>query len=409
MHKEKKIGIWIDSRKESGGAYQELIYTIENIKKNNKNKNKFKFVIICTSKNLDLRLEKENLELHYFSMNTIERYICYLRNFGPLIRRLKKYYFFKNKFEKFLKSINVDLVYFAGPSQYSLYLENTIFIITTPDVDHREFFEFPEFADDGEFQRKDEIFSKSLPRALAIITNAAIIKENIIKFYGVLEKRIIILNHQPSRVIEDFDKPDIHIQSKIRKKLSLPNNYIFYPAMYLPHKNHKTIIDTIELLKEKYNKSYNVLFCGNDIGYLDNLKLYASLKKVGDQITFLNFVDDEVLPYLYLDASMVLMTHIAGPTMIPPWEAFKMKVPVIYSSIKGISQVLDDCVSYIDPLDKENIAKKIIQINNDPKLKSDLINKGYKKYNSIKKENEFSKIIKVIDNYYELKKLWEKI
>ena len=39
-------------------------------------------------------------------------------------------------------------------------------------------------------------------------------------------------------------------------------------------------------------------------------------------------------------------------------EAFKMKVPVIYSSIKGISQVLDDCVSYIDPLDKENIAKK---------------------------------------------------
>jgi len=409
MHKEKKIGIWIDSRKESGGAYQELLYTIDNIKKNNKNKNKFKFVIICTSKNLDIRLEKENLELHYFSMNTIERYICYLRNFGPLIRRLKKYYFFKNKFENFLKSINVDLVYFTGPSQYSLYLENTKFIITTPDVMHREFFEFPEFAGDGEFQRKDEIFSKSLPRALAIITNAAIIKDNIIKFYGVLEKRIIILNHQPSRVIEDFDKPDIHIQSKVRKKLSLPNNYIFYPAMYLPHKNHKTIIDTIELLKEKYNKSYNVLFCGNDIGYLDNLKLYASLKKVGDQITFLNFVDDEVLPYLYLDASMVLMTHIAGPTMIPPWEAFKMKVPVIYSSIKGIGQVLDDCVSYINPLDKENIAKKIIQINNDPKLKNDLINKGHKKYNSIKKENEFSKIIKVIDNYYELKKLWEKI
>ena len=106
---------------------------------------------------------------------------------------------------------------------------------------------------------------------------------------------------------------------------------------------------------------------------------------------------------------MLVMPSLIGPTNIPPWEAFKMKVPVIYSSIKGISQVLDDCVSYIDPLDKENIAKKIIQINNDPKLKSDLINKGYKKYNSIKKENEFSKIIKVIDNYYELKKLWEKI
>ena len=101
MIKQKKVGIFIDSRKKSGGAYQELLYTIKNIKKNNKDN--FKFVIICTSKNLDLKLENENLELHYFSMNAFQRYICYLRNFGSLIRRLKKYYFFKNKFENFLK------------------------------------------------------------------------------------------------------------------------------------------------------------------------------------------------------------------------------------------------------------------------------------------------------------------
>ena len=33
--KEKKVGIFIDSRKKSGGAYQELLYTIKAIKKEN--------------------------------------------------------------------------------------------------------------------------------------------------------------------------------------------------------------------------------------------------------------------------------------------------------------------------------------------------------------------------------------
>ena len=100
-------------------------------------------------------------------MNAFERYICYLRNHDPFFRRFKKYLFLRNKFENFLKRINVDLVYFTAPSQYSLYLEDTKFIITIPDVAHRENLEFPEIAgsSSSEFYRKDEnitkIFTKS--------------------------------------------------------------------------------------------------------------------------------------------------------------------------------------------------------------------------------------------------------
>ena len=64
---------------------------------------------------------------------------------------------FKNKFEFFLKKNKVDLVIFTGPSQYSLYLENTDFIITIPDICHLENNEFPEWAKNGEFDRREEI------------------------------------------------------------------------------------------------------------------------------------------------------------------------------------------------------------------------------------------------------------
>ena len=94
--------------------------------------------------------------------------------------------------------------------------------------------------------------------------------------------------------------------------------------MYLPHKNHKTIIDTIFLLKNKFKKKYDVVFCGND-GKSKILKKICISKKVDNQFNFLNFVDDEKLPYLYHLCQMLLMPPIIGPTMIPPWEAFKMK------------------------------------------------------------------------------------
>jgi len=211
----KKVAIFVDSRKESGGAYQEVLNFLRNIKKYNQDN--IEFLIICTSRKLNLKLEDQNLELHYFSMNVLERWICYLRNFGPFVRRIKKYFFIKNKFENFLKRINVDLVFFAGPSQYSLYLEDTKFFITIPDVDHRENIEFPEIVDTAEFHRKDEIFQKALPKAIAVITNAQILKERISFFYGVLEKRIFIINFQPSSGVDNFKGINLAKQKKKRK------------------------------------------------------------------------------------------------------------------------------------------------------------------------------------------------
>ena len=104
-------------------------------------------------------------------MNSFERHIAFLRNYDPTVRRMKKYFFFKNKFEELLKKINVDLVYFTGPSQYSLYLEKTDFIITIPDVSHREDLEFPEWtkSDTSEFHRREEIISKSSIKAIAVM------------------------------------------------------------------------------------------------------------------------------------------------------------------------------------------------------------------------------------------------
>jgi glycosyltransferase involved in cell wall biosynthesis len=400
---DKKVAIFVDSRKKSGGAYQELLYTIKKIK--NENSDNIKFVLIVTSKNLDLELEKENFEVYYFSLNAFSRYIAYLRNFSSFFRSIKKTFFFRNKFEDFLYKKNIDLVYFVGPSQYSLYLEDTKFFLTVPDVSVRENLEFPEIVDSSEFQRKDNILKKSLPRALAVITNCEIIKNRISFFYKVLEERIFIIDHKPSNSISEFKIPEMNIQTDVRKRLKIPKDYIFYPAMYLPHKNHKTVMDALKILKNE-NRNFKLVFCGNDIGYVSNLKKYSKKLNLSDEILFLNFINDEDLPYLYLDASILVMTSLIGPTNIPPWEAFKMKKPVIYSDLPGIREVLGDAVHYVNPMNSVDVAKAIKKILDDQNYKNKLVEKGFEKFKESEINDNFSIFFKIIKDFKKYQKTW---
>lgn len=401
---KEKLAIFIDTKENSGGAYQESLYLIENIEKFNKNE--LDIVIISTSQNLAQTFDKRNYEAYYFSMNPFERYVGFLRNYGSFARRFKKYFFFKNKFESFLKKKNIDLVYFTNPSPYSLYLEDTDFIITVPDVSHREEVEFPEWAK-SDFQRKDEILSKSTIKAVAVITNAEIIKDRISLFYSVLKDRIYVISQQPSPSISKFDKIDNKTLEKFKELYPLPQKYIFYPAMYLPHKNHKYVIDTIKILQTEYKINLCAVFCGSDKGYLKKIKKYVYEQKQSENIIFLGFVKSEHLPYLYLNSLALAMPTYSGPTNMPPWEAFKMGVPVLYSDIHNIKEVYKDAVYYIDPFDPQSMAKGIRDIINNENLKDKLTNNGKKLLNSINVDKEFEQFSKIIKKRRKIKETWE--
>ena len=401
----KKIAIFIDTEKFSGGAYHELMFFVKSFKKFNK-KHNLEFVIIRTDKNI-LSLENSSIfKILDFNLSSISRYIHYLFNFHHFFRRIRKFINFENKFEKFLNNQNIDHVLFTGPSQYSLYIEKISYSIIIPDVAHRENVEFPELSSNPEFDRKDEILSKSLPRASFIITNSEIIKKRIMYFYRILEERILVISQRPSNEVDNFDiKKNLKLISDFRNNYSLPKTYIFYPAMYFPHKNHKLIIDAVESLIKKDIK-ISAVFCGKDKGYKKNLIKYTEEKKIHKNLVFLDFVEDKDLPLLYCNSFALVMPSLIGPTNIPPWEAFKLKVPVFYPDFGGIKVILKDAVYYIDPYNPEVLAEGILKILRDDQFKTEMIDKGEKLYNSIDTEKEFDLLFNFIEKVRKIRQRW---
>ena len=62
------------------------------------------------------------------------------------------------------------------------------------------------------------------------------------------------------------------------------------------------------------------------------------------------------------------MPVLSGPSNIPPWEAFKLKVPVIYSNLDGVKEVFDDAVCYVDPFNAEDMAQSVKKLYENKKL-----------------------------------------
>ena len=371
--KKIKLSFFVDTSRKSGGAFYEMDYISKSIIE--KNKKRFDLSFICTNEDLTNELKKKNLQVNFFKLNRLQRLINYLIVQNSFFRRL------------FL---------------ITLYLNNFNFIVTVPDISHLENTEFSEWVNHGEFQRKEELLSYSLRRSLKVITNADIIKNQLSKSYAILPEKIHIINQQPSTYIKYFEN-EPNKWDFVKKKFELPKKYLFYPAMYLAHKNHKLIIETVKFLNNKKNFDISAVFCGADKGYLDKIKNFSKDLNINEKIKFLPFVEDEYLPYIYISSFALVMPTFSGPTNIPPWEAFRLNVPVFYSNLKDIDKVYKDSVYYIDPHDYKTLANGVIKLNNNALLRKNLIEKG----NNLLKNNNFE--IEIESLLKEIQKLGVKI
>ena len=127
---------------------------------------------------------------------------------------------------------------------------------------------------------------------------------------------------------------------------------------------------------------------------------------LNNEIIFLDFVKDEDLPFLYLNSIALTMPTFSGPTNIPPWEAFKIGVPVIYSDILGIREVYKDSVYYIDPMRPQTMADAIIDVIDNQSVRKKLVANGKKMLEANNFDKDANKILNILEENKIIKNSW---
>lgn len=255
-------------------------------------------------------------------------------------------------FERKFSNKQVTHILFLSPSRNGQFLRNIRYSISVWDMAHRDKYISPEFYEGGEWYYRQRLYSEILPKAYSIFVDSMTTKEKILLLYNILPEKIYVNKFTPS-----INSLTIVNQEK------RPEKIIFYPAQYWAHKDHLCVIRAALILREQYNLSFKIIFCGSDKGYLDELKMQVKSLRLSKQIEFKNFVSSEYLHKLYAECDICVFASMLGPTNLPPLEALLHRKPLVLSDVHEVIENVDEnYIRYFKTRSEIDLAEKINDI-----------------------------------------------
>lgn len=302
--------------------------------------------------------------------------------------------------EDFLIRQDIDFIYFLTPTNKAKGLNDIPYVMTVWDLCHRDFNEFPEVRNNGEFERREELYSTLLKKAIKVTTDSELGMKNICRRYSIDEEKIKVLKFLPRTISNE-------VYIDIREKYNIVNDYIYYPAQFWAHKNHIYILKALKLLKEQHSKIVDAVFTGSDYGNLKYILKKAKDFDVLDQIHYLGFVDDIEIPSLYKQSLALVMPTYFGPTNIPPLEAFLLNVPVCYSDLEGLREQVGDAAFLMDLKDPNSLVQHLLTILKNDAVVREKVILGKNIINSWTDEDFLDVIFDILNEYKMIRECWE--
>ena len=365
------------------GVYQYTQSIIDALKKD-----KTKDYIIFCNEGEDI-YDNYGLEVRKVTIpktNLIEKFV---RFFQFLFFIRKPWFFTQNEISKFS---DIDLIVCPFVLAYPHFFLNKPFIFTLHDMQERY---YPE-----NFSKHDNIIRWIVNRALAksakkLICESSFVKNDIVKFIGINETKIVIIQSPPPEIFLNykFEEKQFNI---VREKYNLPENFVFYPAQCWFHKNHIKLVEAFKIVSKQI-VDINLILTGSQKNNYNNLMQRINKLNLKDKVKHLGYVDYVDLPYIYKMSKFLVMPTLFESVSIPIYEAFALEVAVCSSNTVALPEQVGDAGILFNPNDEGDIAHKMTMYLNDNSLRNDKAKLGLERVKDFNHENYKIKLLKVLN------------
>jgi len=141
--------------------------------------------------------------------------------------------------------------------------------------------------------------------------------------------------------------------------------------------SYKGVNDIITAYRsaKKIIPNLNLIIGGKPDFYME--KIYENWKRIYNDIYFIGFIPEEVIPFYYSMADIfITYSYAAEGFGLTPVEAIACGTPVICSSLPAFKEVLQDNAIYVPPKSPSLLAAEIINLINDEDKRTEMVNKA---------------------------------
>ncbi|WP_299900460.1 glycosyltransferase family 1 protein [uncultured Aquimarina sp.] len=215
------------------------------------------------------------------------------------------------------------------------------------------------------------LYRNSAKNSEMIFTVSEFSKSEILTFFNINKEKIKVVY---GGINLNFVK-----NSACSVKLNLPDNYFLFVGNVKKHKNLITLLKAYNQLNSEIKSKYKIVILGRKEGFItqDNeIFKYIKKTKLEESIHFTGYLEDDLIPKVYVNASIFIFPSLYEGFGLPLLEAMVCKIPVLSSDRASLKEVGGDAVMYFDPTNAIDLKNKLEQLLLDSDVIMNLVSKG---------------------------------
>ena len=214
---------------------------------------------------------------------------------------------------------------------------------------------------------------KFLQKAKRIVTVSEHTKKDIIQQYRLTGKKIDIIYGAAKTSFVPLSWQE---KEKVKKGFSDGREYFLFTGGIHPRKNLLNLLKAFSLFKKWQHSNMKLLVAGRLAWQYDEVLEKLKTYKYRDDVVLLGYLPDKQLVSVTAAAYAMVYPSFFEGFGLPIIEAMQCEVPVITSNTGSMPEIGGDAALYADPNDPDAIAKHMLEIYKDEKLRSRLITAG---------------------------------
>ena len=253
--------------------------------------------------------------------------------------------------------LRADLVHFTSTAQPLAYLRRSL--TTVQELTAIRF-----STDTKRYKYKAWLYRMALRKTPRIIVPSEFTKDDIAKFAHINSRKIVVVP-QGSDSIGGITKKVPELEH---------TRYIAYVGRGYVHKNLRRLVEAFQIVLQTQPDLHLVFAGKKDSGYR-SLERFAAKHEIPNVI-FTDYLEDAQLKWLYENTEAYVFPSESEGFGLSGLEAMAHGAPVVSSNATALPEVYGDAAEYFDPLDVEDMAKKINKVLTNPERRKKLISAG---------------------------------
>lgn len=223
---------------------------------------------------------------------------------------------------------------------------------------------------------------KLLSRADAIVAVSSSTKEDIIRFYGINEKKISVIYSGISERYGVMSRNDVKLLA-YKDKWKLPYRFILSMGTFEPRKNITALVRGYSAYRKSQshtgkNNHAQLILAGSSGWREEEIQKEIEESPYRKDIRRMGYIPEKDKKKLYNLATVFLYPSLYEGFGFPVLEAMKCGLPVITSFSSSLGEIAKQGALYIDPLRPEEIALALEQLLEDRVLYEEMVLKSGK-------------------------------